>query len=171
MPTLPPSVRWPMPFVFQPADATLLDRADHVFDLRASLRASPADALAALFDVTQGLDVPGLFGATWQGPPVFKLGAVYDERFAYMTLRLRVIEHEPASRIAVCVDACTLPLGQRMVQLGEATPRATGGCDLRWRIGLELLPWTRPAAGVVFPLFHPTFDGTMTALKRRFGAA
>lgn len=168
MPSLPPYVRWPMPFAFEPADTTLLDRADHVFDLRAHLRAPPADVLAALFDVNQGLDVPGLFGATWQGPAVFRLGAVYDERFAYMTLRLRVIEHAPAERIAVCVDACTLPIGRRMVQLGEATPRPDGGTDLRWRIGLELLPWTRPAASVVFPLFQPTFDGTIRALQRRF---
>jgi len=160
-----------MPFAFQPADTTLLDRADHVFDLRARLRGPPQDVLAALFDVTQGLDVPGLFGATWHGPAVFKLGAVYDERFPYMTLRLRVIEHEPAARIAVCVDACTLPIGRRMVQLGEATPLEGGGTELRWRIGLELLPWTRPGAAAVFPLFHPTFDGTMRALKRRFGEA
>ncbi len=131
--------RWPLWFSMRPASLATLGRADKVFDLSRVVAASPADAIAAFFDEATTSTVPGLDGFIWHTQAGDLDGAVVDEAFAFMTMRMRTVDYQHGVRLVMSVDRCTLPLGAELLQIFEAEPRA-GGALVRWRIAVCLVP-------------------------------
>jgi len=165
-----PSARWPMLFSLAPADASLVDRADHVIDVRAYLPAPPHEAHRVL----SGLEdnpawVVGFVRVDWLSEPGVADDALVDETFRFMTLRVRVVENVPGRRWVATVLESSLPLGTRMVQVVELSRAPDGGTDLRWRIAYDLPRALQPANRLVMPLFRAMFTRSVENLARFLG--
>ena len=163
-------MRWPLIFGLRASSLDLLDRADYVYDHRRQFAATGAEIFRRFFDDALRQYVSGLRGFTWHTRPGHFDAAVVDETFVYMSLQLRTIAYLPVTRLAMSVDRCSLPLGREMLQVMDATPKAHGGCDFRWRIAVRYLPGMSPVAPAVTPLFRRMFEQTLDAVERRSAA-
>jgi hypothetical protein len=121
-------VRWPMPFRLEPADASLLETAKFGFSLQHDYEAPPElvhkSFLAFVGDPPWS---PGFLGVDWWMPQGQLEGAVMDELYAFMAMRVHVIEHTPGRRSLTYVERWSMPLARRMVQLIETDPLPDGG--------------------------------------------
>lgn len=164
-------MRWPLIFGLQASSLDLLDRADYVYEHRREFAADGAEIFRRFFDDALREHVSGLCGFTWHTPPGDFDAAVVDEMFVYMSLQMRTIAHVPGARLAMSVDRCSLPLGREMLQVMDATPKADGGCDFRWRIAVRYLPGMSTVAPAVTPVFQRMFEQTLNAVERCSAAA
>lgn len=159
-------VRWPMLFSLRACDATFWEDCPERFEFVHDYDAPP-DVVHRTFLALAGDPpwAPGFLGLDWHSPPGEHGGACMDELYSFMTMRVRVIEHEPGSRSVMCVERWSLPLATRMVQIIEPTPHA-GGTRLRYRIGYEV-PWFgRPFHPVVAAWFRWWFRVSLDGLAR-----
>lgn len=172
---LPPSplsrartaVRWPMPFRLEPADRSLFERASHGFDLSHDYVAPPEvvhrSFLAFVGDPPWS---PGFLGVDWWTTPEELSGAVMDELYAFMTMRVVVSEHVPGVRSVAWVERWSLPLATRMVQLIEVSVVDGGKTRLRYRIAFDP-PWVfRPFVWPVQRAFRWWFELSLRRLAR-----
>jgi hypothetical protein len=166
-----PSPRWPLSFALQHSALDLLDRADYVYHFEREINAPGDEVFTRFFDDALKRDVTGLRGFVWHTPPGRFTGAIVDEAFVYMSVRMRTVAYEPGARLAMSIDRCSLPLGRQMLQVMETLPRTGGGCSFRWRIAVRYLPGMAPLAPVVTPLFRRMFQQTLDAVTRHFAAA
>lgn len=164
-------MRWPLLFGLQPCTLDLLDDADYVYDLRRDFDAPGEAVFKTFFDDRLAAEVSGLRGFTWHTAAAQFDAATVDERFVYMSLRMRTVAYIPNERLAMSIDRCSLPLGRQMLQVMDAAPSDRGGCRLRWRIAVRYLPGMAPVAPVVTPVFRRTFEHTLAAVERSLMAA
>ena len=164
-------MRWPLLFGLQPCTLALLDEADYVYDLQRSFDAPGDVVFKTFFDDALAAEVKGLRGFTWHTTSSQFDAATVDERFVYMSLRMRTVDYVPNQRLAMSIDRCSLPRGRPMLQVMETTPRGDGGCRLRWRIAVRYLPGTALLAPAVRPVFRRMFEGTLAAVERQLAAA
>lgn len=160
-------LRWPMIFRLEPVDLGFLDRASHRFDLHHDY-AAPPDVVHRSFLGFVGDPPwsPGFMGVDWWTPPGALAGAVMDELYAFMTMRVRVVEHVPATRSVAYVERWSLPLAVRMVQLVETFVVEDGRTRLRYRIGFDV-PWIfRPFIAPVQWGFERWFERSLRNLAR-----
>ena len=68
-------------------------------------------------------------GVDWWTPAGQLSGAIMDELYLFMTMRVRVVEHEPGVRPVAYVERWSLPLALRMVQLIETYVLPSGQTD------------------------------------------
>ena len=131
-------VRWPMPFRLEPADAALLETAKFGFSLQHDYQAPP-DVVHKSFLAFVGDPPwsPGFLGVDWWTPKGQLDGAVMDELYAFMSMRVHVIEHTPGRRSLTYVERWSMPLARRMVQLIETDPLPNGGTRLKYRIAYD----------------------------------
>jgi hypothetical protein len=165
------SLRWPLVFALQPSTTQLLDHADYVYDLQRDINAPGELVVRRFFDDALGRDVAGLRGFHWHTTPADLSGAIVDEMFVYMSLRMRTVAYVAGERLAMSVDRCSLPLGRQMLQVMDTTPREDGGCRFRWRIAVRYLPGMAPLAPMVTPLFRRMFEQSLDSVERHFAAA
>jgi hypothetical protein len=154
-------------FSMRPASLATLERADRVFDLSRVVSATPAQAISAFFEEATTSTVPGLNGFTWHTEPGDLDGAVVDEAFSFMTMRMRTVACQPGVRLVMSVDRCTLPLGTEILQVFEAEPHP-GGSRVRWRIAVCLVPALAFGSAPVLALFARLFERVIDAVQRRF---
>jgi hypothetical protein len=164
-------VRWPMIFRLEPVDVSFLDRASHGFDLSHDYDAQP-DVVHRSFVGFVGDPPwsPGFLGVDWWTPRGELDGAVMDELYAFMSMRVCIIEHVPGTRSVAYVDRWSLPLATRMVQVIETLPLPTGGTRLRYRVAYDpprvFVPVVRPVEW----LFDRWFKASLKGLSRTLAA-
>ena len=164
-------VRWPMVFRLEPADASLFERASNGFDLHHDYDAPP-DVVHRSFLGFVGDPPwsPGFQGVDWWTPAGELDGAVMDELYAFMAMRVRVIEHIPGQRSVAYVDRWSLPLATRMVQVVETTLLPNGRTRLRYRIAYDPPTIFKPLVAPVEWLFAQWFRVSLEGLGRLLAA-
>jgi hypothetical protein len=165
-------LRWPMVFRLEPVDASFLPRASRGFDLQHDYDASP-DAVHRAFLGFVGNPPwsPGFLGVDWWTPARELDGAVMDELYAFMTMRVCVIEHTPGARSVAYVDRWSLPLATRMGQLVETFALPNGQTRLRYRVAYDPPRLFAPMVGPVERLFGEWFKVSLRRLSRTLAAA
>ena len=107
-------VRWPMAFTLQPADETLLDTARHGLDVSHDYDAEPERVQRTFLGfVGDPPWSPGFVGVDWWTPEGQLDGAVMDELYAFMAMRVHVIAHEPGKRSVAWVSRWSMPFARR----------------------------------------------------------
>lgn len=164
-------VRWPMVFRMEAADATLLDRARNGFDLHHDYDAPP-DVVHRSFLGFVGDPPwsPGFLGVDWWTQEGALDGAVMDELYTFMSMRVKVIEHEPGARSVAYVDRWSLPLARRMVQLVETFSVPGGKTRLRYRVAYDPPRIFRPFVPPVEWVFERWFRVSLQGLERTLAA-
>jgi FAD/FMN-containing dehydrogenase len=164
-PMPPLRARWPLPFVLEPCDLSLLDHPDHLFDLRARIDLPPERAPTSLFDGT--IRPPLLTDVVWYTPPGRLDHGLLDEHFAFFALRLRTEVHDEGRRVVAVAERTSMPVATRIIEVIEATP-AGAGSDVRWRIAMTFDPRTRGLAPAALPLFGWLFRETLARGARQY---
>lgn len=144
----PPVRKLPLFFSFQPSTKDFHKQAPFVFENQAELEASPEDAYK-VFTYLENAKKWLLFfkGAHWLTENRNRPGTVVDYYFAFMTLRVRVIELDVGKSWVSSIDGCTLPLAKHMLQIIDFKTLPNGKSHFHWRIFYDV-PWfIRP--------FHP----------------
>jgi hypothetical protein len=164
-------LRWPMIFRLEPVDASFLDRATRGFDLHHDYDAPP-DVVHRSFLGFVGDPPwsPGFMGVDWWTPRGELDGAVMDELYAFMSMRVCVIEHEPGARSVAYVDRWSLPLATRMVQLVETFTLPSGKTRLRYRVAYDPPRIFSPLVPPVEWLFDRWFRVSLKGLSRTLAA-
>ena len=160
-------VRWPMIFRMEKADASLFERASNRFELSHEYRAEP-DVVHRSFLAFVGDPPwsPGFLGVDWWTPKGELDGAVMDELYAFMTMRVCVLEHTPGRRSLAYVDRWSLPLAKRMVQLILTDPIGEGRTRLTYRIAYDPPRLATPVVWPVEWLFKRWFEVSLRGLSR-----
>lgn len=160
-------VRWPMVFTLEPADLSLLDRARYGFHLQRDYGAPPEVVHKSfLAFVGEPPWSPGFVGVDWWTAPGELKDAEMDELYAFMSMRVHIIEHTPGRRSVSYVSRWSLPLATRMVQLIETDPLPSGGTHLSYRIGFDA-PWIfAPMVPAVMWIFRRWFEVSLRGLGR-----
>ena len=160
-----------MLFRMEPADASLLDRASHQLDVHRDYDAPPELVhrcfLAFVGDPPWS---PGFVGVDWWTPPGELDGAVMDELYAFMTMRVVMVEHVPGRRSVAYIDRWSLPLARRMVQIIETDPLPSGRTRLRFRVAYDPPRIFRPVVPPVAWVFEQWFKASLAGLERTLAA-
>jgi hypothetical protein len=149
----------------------LVDRASQHFDLQHDYDAPPELVhrcfLAFVGDPPWS---PGFVGVDWWTPAGELDGAVMDELYTFMAMRVRVLEHVPNRRSIACVDRWSLPLARRMVQVIETDPLPGGRTRLRFRVAYDPPRIFRPFVPPVEWVFERWFRASLAGLERTLAA-
>lgn len=94
---------------------------------------------------------------------------VQDEHFRGLSVRVRTVVVDPGRRWSASVDACNLPLAERMFQDVRLTPRA-GGTSVSWEIYYDPLAPLAPFSPAVEPIFRAFFGHLCRRAKRYLDA-
>ncbi|MDB4930232.1 MAG: hypothetical protein JWM10_2716 [Myxococcaceae bacterium] len=160
-------LRWPMIFALRPSDASLLGRCTHSFDLHWDYDAAP-DVVHRSFLGFVGQEPwsPGFLGVDWLTPPGELDGAVMDEFYAFMAMRVRVIEHALGRRSVVTVERWSLPMATEMVELVELDALPSGKTRLRFRVAYNVPRIFWPFHPLVALAFRRWFLASFRGLDR-----
>jgi hypothetical protein len=153
-------------FIYSPATVDFLDQAEQTLDFEADMEASPE----AVYDVM----AKTISAQIWvkylccvdRFTDPDDPEAVFDETFWFMTLRIRTIVAARGERWAASVDAGSLPLAVRMLEVVDLTPLEGGRTHFRWRICFDLPWYLKP----FFPLVKPFFDHLFSASTRQLAS-
>jgi hypothetical protein len=160
-----------MVFELSPADESLMSTARHGFDLSHDYDAEPERVhrtfLACVGDPPWS---PGFLGVDWWTEAGRLEGAVIDELYAFMAMRVHVVEHALGRRSVAYVSRWSLPLATRMVQVIETTRLPNGKTRLRYRVAYEppkiFLPFVTPVQWA----FRKWFEASLQGLERTLAA-
>jgi hypothetical protein len=171
MPTFPrPNLHWPMVFKLRDCDQGLIERSTHHFDMHWDYDASP-DVVHRTFFGFIGEEpwAPGFVGVAWLTPQGELDAAVMDEFYTFMAMRVRVIEHVPATRSVAVVEKWSLPLAKQMLQVIETSTLPNGKTRLRYRVYYNVprpfWPFHPPIAAAFRRWFRASFRGLEAYLK------
>lgn len=163
-----PRWHWPTWAPFLPCGEDLLDRADHVFEMVADVDGAPAHVLESLWNGSLKAGIPFFLGMIWQSSPPDQLQAARVlECFTFMTMKLEAVKYIPGRKVVVCVQACTWPMAEQMVETCEAMPR-DGATHFVWKIGVLYPWWLKPTAPAIEPFFQWMFDASLRALVQQY---
>lgn len=160
-----------MAFKLRDCDASLADRSTHHFDMYWDYDAPP-DVVHRTFFGFLGDEPwsPGFLGVEWLTPEGKLDAAVMDELYTFMAMRVRVIEHVPATRSVAVVERWSLPLATEMVQFIETDTLQNGQTRLRYRVYYNVpkvfWPVHPPVAAAFRAWFKASFRGLERYLKR-----
>lgn len=156
-----------MVFRLEKADISLLDTASNLLDVHHDYDATP-DVVHRSFLGFVGDPPwsPGFMGCDWWTPREQLDGAVMDELYWFMAMRVRVIEHVPATRSVAYVDRWSLPLASRMVQLIETYTVPGGRTRLRYRVAYDPPRLFKPLVPPVQMGFDKWFRVSLEGLER-----
>lgn len=162
--------KWPALFRMAPTDAGFVDSAERVITARGYVPAPPIATYAVIahFDENPRW-LPGYLRTDWLSERGAHVGAVMEEVFSYMTIRVRVRESIPGKSWVGEVLACSLPLGTAMSTHIAFDLAPDGGTDVTWRVGYDLPPALVPLDPLVAPVFKRLFESYVAALARYLG--
>lgn len=150
-------------FGMQPVDLDFIEQARCSFTVTIDTRASP-ERVSQLLSTDPSRWVADL-REWYRLSPEGSKEIVVDERFWFMTLRVRTIVNEPGRRWSASIDACSLPLAERMLEdaiierIGDRT-RAT------WTIYYDPPSPLRATEPAIRPLFRGLFVKWCRAAER-----
>lgn len=155
-----------MLFKMERADAGLLETARYLIDMHFDYDATPDVVHRTFFGYT-GTEAwsPGFLGLTWVEGAGALEQAVMDEFYVFMTMRVRVVDHVPATRSVAYVEKWSLPLAHRMVQVIETLPQPNGKTRLRYRVAYDVHRPFRPFVPVVEKAFRRWFHASFVGLN------
>lgn len=164
-------LRWPMWWSMEKPDVSLIESAKHLIDVTHEYDAPPEKVQKSFLGfVGEPPWSPGFMGVDWWTPARELDGAVMDELYSFMAMRVEVMEHTPGSRTVAWVSRWSLPFATKMVQLVETKPRAGGGTTMRYRVAYVppwLVAWAVPmVAGIFKWWFKKSLSGLEGYLKR-----
>lgn len=163
----PTWLRWPMIFRLEAADASLLTTARYGFDLSHDYDSTPEKVHTSFLGfVGEPPWSPGFLGLDWWSEPRKLDGAVMDELYSFMAMRVHVIEHQPGTRTVAYVSRWSLPLATRMVQVIETFRVESGKTRLRYRVAYDALRIFAPMIGPVAGGFKRWFEASFRGLER-----
>lgn len=167
--TEPQHRQWPMLFELLPADARLIETADRSFTATAFVPATPEQVSCLATDIARSGTWFPSFVHQESRTPVQGAGSVYDETFAFMTIRMRVLDQRAGQHWIAAVDACSLPLARRMIMTVRFEPEGAG-TRVRWIVSYETRKLTRSLDPVLAPAFQALFQRGLDNLARHFAA-
>jgi hypothetical protein len=94
-----------------------------------------------------------------------------DELYAFMSMRVRVIEHVPGARSVAYVERWSMPLATRMVQVVETYVVPSGRTRLRYRVAYDPPRIFAPMVSPVEYLFRRWFEASLRGPERMLVAA
>jgi hypothetical protein len=133
---------------------------------------SPPDTVHRTFFGFMGDEAwsPGFLGVVWHSPNGQLDAAIMDELYTFMAMRVRVIEHVPATRSVAVVERWSLPLATEMVQVIETTTLPNGQTRLRYRVAYNVpkifWPFHAPIAAAFRAWFNASFRGLERYLEK-----
>lgn len=149
--------KWPLSFSQGPANEDFAERAAFVIDNQALVAAPAADVYEVLDTGENGAKwIPHFRDMEWLTPHR-GVGAVADEHFDFMTIRLKMLKAEPGRRWTCSVDACSLPLASAMLEDVTFEPKEGGATLVRWRVYYTPKALVRPFHPLVRPFFESLF--------------
>jgi hypothetical protein len=158
----------PLLFHLEPAGEALLTAATEgpapagedvvkLIELDDLVPAEPKVVSAFIADISQAWRwMPGFLGTHVHSAHAVGEGAVFDEVFNFMTLRLRVLRDDPGREWLSTGEGCTLPLGRSLVQRLSYLD-ACGRTRVRWQVAVLLPPPLVPVFPVVGSMFRSLF--------------
>lgn len=158
----------PLRFTFDPCDETLLETAGQHLVVEETIDAPAAVVSEWMGDIARTHEwMPGFQAVDFlPGPGRGERGAVFDEHFSFMTIRVRLLREVPGEAWVAVVDGCTLPLASRMVQHLRFTPLEGSRTHVRWHIAFDVPLPLRPFFPMVGPLFRQLFARGLATLGR-----
>jgi hypothetical protein len=160
-----------MLFRLEPADESLMATARHRLDVSHDYAASPERVhrsfLAFVGDPPWS---PGFLGVDWWTEAERLDDAVMDELYAFMRMRVHVIEHVLGQRSVAYVSRWSLPLAVRMVQVIELTRPSSGVSRLRYRVAYDAPRIFEPMVAPVAWAFRTWFEASLRGLDRHLRA-
>ena len=160
-------IRWPMLFAMERADLSLLTSARHGLDVSHDYDAEPERVQRTFLGfVGEPPWSPGFLGVDWWTPEGRLDAAVMDELYAFMAMRVEVLEHEVGVRTVAYVSRWSLPFARRMVQLVETRALPGGGTRLRYRVAYEPPRIFEPIIPAVEAIFRQWFLMSLAGLER-----
>lgn len=153
-----------MPFRLEPTDESLLKTARYGLDLSHDFDGTPEKVHSSFLGfVGDPPWSPGFVGLDWWTEPRRLDGAVMDELYAFMAMRVHVLKHEPGARTVAYVSHWSLPLATRMVQVIETTRVESGKTRLRYRVAYDshrvFSPMIKPVSWGFKRWFELSFKG------------
>lgn len=161
------SLRWPMPFSLQPGDEAWMPSARRCLDLHHDFADTPERVHRTFLGfVGEPPWSPGFRGVDWWTPAGRLDGAVMDELYLFMAMRVHVIEHALGRRSVAYVSRWSLPLATRMVQVIETTRLPGGLTRLRYRVAFDPPRLFAPLVAPVEWAFARWFQASFRGLAR-----
>lgn len=156
-----------MIFSLERADESFLARARNGFDLSHDYDSTPERVHAGFLGfVGDPPWSPGFLGLDWWTTPNELDGAVMDELYAFMRMRVHVIEHVPGKRSVAWVSRWSLPLAKRMVQVIETSRTDEGKTRLRYRVAYDPPRVFSPMVPPVEVIFRRWFEASLRGLEK-----
>lgn len=158
----------PLAFSMSPADESLLTSATHTLELEELVPASPAEVSELMADVTRTPEwMPAFEGVHFHSVERRGRGAVFDEQFSFMTLRVRMLREVPGREWVAAVDGCSLPLATRMIEKITFEPTPELHTRVKWVIAFDVAKPLSPFFPMIGPLFRAWFRRGLANLARR----
>ncbi|MEY4578069.1 MAG: hypothetical protein RL701_2772 [Pseudomonadota bacterium] len=158
-------------FRLETADESLLATARHQLDVSHDYAAAPElvhrSFLAFVGDPPWS---PGFLGVDWWTEAERLDNAVMDELYAFMRMRVHVIEHVLGQRSVAYVSRWSLPLAVRMVQVIELTRPSPGISRLRYRVAYDAPRLFERMVPPVEWAFRTWFEASLCGLDRHLRA-
>lgn len=156
-----------MVFEMEPADESLFAHAKHGLALSHDYDASPERVHSTFLGfVGDPPWSPGFLGVDWWTPEGRLDGAVMDELYSFMAMRVHVTHHEPGRRSIAYVSRWSMPFAKRMVQIIETSPLPNGNTQLRYRVAYDSPPVFDPIIPTVEWVFTRWFEASFRGLDR-----
>jgi len=160
-------LRWPMLFAMDRADESLLDTAKHLLDVSHDYEAEPERVQRTFLGfVGEPPWSPGFMGVDWWTPEGELDGAVMDELYAFMSMRVEVISHIPGERTVAFVSRWSMPFAKRMAQVIDTRRLPDGGTRLRYRVAYDTPALFTPMIPLVEGVFRRWFAMSLDGLER-----
>jgi hypothetical protein len=153
------SYRWPLVFSLEPSDLSFAERAPFVIDTQARIRATPERVFDELVELEHGRDwIEHFIRVEWQPQRSSAEEKVFIETFSFMSLKIRTLAAERGRRWVASVDACSMPLAKRMLEVATFEPDGDRHVRFRWRIHYETHDVIRPLVPTLKPFFDRMFQ-------------
>lgn len=151
--------KWPLLFPVTPSDRSFAEEAEFVFENSAIIDVSPEE-LHPIFTLGEGDGrrwIHYYCHTDWLMGVQKGCDLVYDATLFFMTMRFRVIYNEPLKGWTASVEACSIPLATKMVDIADYEALEDGRTKFRWRIFYNPINIMRPFHPFLRPFFSRLF--------------
>jgi FAD/FMN-containing dehydrogenase len=162
-PAVAPSlVRWPLVFDLEPIGVDFIAEATRHFNFSMECFADPDqlfDAMVHMDDAAEWMDQFVRMEKDEHDPE-----HVFDEHYTFMRLRGRTLIADRPRRWVARIEAASLPLATRLIEVVEIGRQPSGRTHLSWRISLDPHPLTMPIENGLRSIFERLFDRSLQRL-------
>jgi hypothetical protein len=150
-------------FPLEHADLDFTTSSRFKFDNQAVLRASP-ERIFDLFVDDMLSWLPDVRSVEWTSPPPHGVGATRIVTLVPLAVQERFLAWERGKRVAFAIDACSLPLLNRMVEDFRIEPFHNGLTRILYTVHYEPRTAMRPLDPLLRPMFGKMFKVGLSKL-------